>query len=88
MMSNGGCWRRRLAVLVIAANSPSGCATVGFESPSSTCPLVVEYSRAEQARVAKELATLPEDALIGGWLADYAVMRDQARACLQYRSTH
>jgi hypothetical protein len=48
---------------------------------------VVEYSRAEQARVAKEVAALPEDALIGGWLADYAVMRDQARACLQYRPT-
>ena len=51
------------------------------------CPPVVQYSRAEQSRVAKELASLPEDAQIGGWLADYAVMRDQARACLQYRST-
>ena len=46
---------------------------------------MVEYTRAEQARVGKELASLPEDAQIGGWLADYAVMRDQARACLQYR---
>ena len=85
MMSNAGCWRRRLAVLAIATSLLSGCATDGFESPSGNCPPVVEYTRAEQSRVAKELASLPEDALIGGWLADYAVMRDQARACLQYR---
>jgi hypothetical protein len=42
---------------------------------------VVEYSRAEQARVAEEVAALPEGALIVGWLADYAVLRDQTWAC-------
>jgi len=42
---------------------------------------VVEYNRAEQARVANEVALLPEGALIVGWLADYAVLREQARAC-------
>jgi len=42
---------------------------------------VVEYTRAEQARVAAELAAMPEDAAIAEWLADYAVLRDQARAC-------
>jgi len=42
---------------------------------------VVDYSRAEQARAAEEVAALPEDAVIVGWLADYAVLRDQARAC-------
>jgi hypothetical protein len=42
---------------------------------------VVAYSQAEQARVAEEVATLPEWALIVGWLTDYAVLRDQARAC-------
>jgi len=84
-MSNNGCWRPRLAALAIATSLLSGCATDGFESPSGNCPPVVEYTRAEQARVAKELASLPEDAQIGGWLADYAVMRDQARACLQYQ---
>lgn len=31
MTSNTGCWRRRLAVLVIATNSLSGCATDGSE---------------------------------------------------------
>ncbi|WP_338014139.1 hypothetical protein [Alkalilacustris brevis] len=41
----------------------------------------MEYSRAEQARMAEDVAALPEGALIVGWLADYAVLRDQARAC-------
>jgi hypothetical protein len=42
---------------------------------------VVEYSRAEQTQVVDEVAALPEGAVIVGWLADYAVLRDQARAC-------
>ena len=41
---------------------------------------MVAYSQTEQARVAEEVATLPEGTLIPGWLADYAVLRDQARA--------
>jgi len=46
-----------------------------------TCPPVVEYSLAERLRVADEVAKLPEGAVIAEWLADYAVMRDQARSC-------
>ena len=42
---------------------------------------MVEYSRVEQARVAEEVAVLPEGAVIAEWLADYAVLRAQARAC-------
>jgi hypothetical protein len=42
---------------------------------------VVEYSRAEQVRVAEEVATLPEGAVIAEWLADYAVLRAQTLAC-------
>ncbi|MFN7177810.1 MAG: hypothetical protein ACK4MX_13125 [Thermaurantiacus sp.] len=51
------------------------------DTPPSACPPVVEYSRAEQARAAEEIAALPEGALIVGWFADYAVLRDQARSC-------
>jgi hypothetical protein len=36
---------------------------------------VVAYSKAEQLRLAEEVAALPEGALIVGWLADYAVLR-------------
>jgi len=61
----------------------SACAMGGSDAKPSTCPPVVEYSRTEQARVTEELAALPEGALIIGWLADYAVLRDQARTCAQ-----
>ena len=54
---------------------------VGFDGSYGACPPVVEYTRAEQLRMAEELAALPEGALISEWLADYAVLRDQARAC-------
>ena len=39
------------------------------------------YSPAEQTRVADEVAALPQGAVIIAWLADYAVRRDQVRAC-------
>jgi hypothetical protein len=41
----------------------------------------VEYSREFQVRAAEELALLPEGSAIAEMLADYAVMREQARAC-------
>jgi hypothetical protein len=81
MTYNAGCWNRRLAVLVIAMILLTGCGAVGSDAPPSACPPVVEYSRPEQARVADEVARLPEGALITGWLSDYAVLRDQAKAC-------
>jgi hypothetical protein len=65
---------------VIAMIFLSGCARVGSD-PAAACPPVVEYSAAEQAQVADEIAALPENARIVEWLADYAVLRAQARAC-------
>jgi hypothetical protein len=59
----------------------SGCAKVGSDASASVCPPVVEYSPAEQVRVAEEIAALPEGAQIPEWLADYAVLRAQVRAC-------
>lgn len=59
----------------------AGCAGVSSDTVPSACTPVVAYSRAEQARVASEVAALPENARIVNWLADYAVLRDQARAC-------
>ena len=46
------------------------------------CPLVVEYSQEFQARVAEKLDRLTEGAAIAEMLADYGVMRDQARECV------
>ena len=82
MKSNAGCWRLRLAVLVIATSWLTGCATAVFEDNGvAACPPVVEYSREFQARAAEELAMLPDGSAIVEMMGDYAVMRDQARAC-------
>ena len=81
-MCNAGCWRRPLAVLMIATSWLTGCATEGFEAGGlATCPPVVEYSRELQARAAEELAMLPERSAVVEMMADYAVLRDQAREC-------
>jgi hypothetical protein len=42
---------------------------------------VVEYSGADQERAADEVDELPEGAMVVRMLGDYAVLRDQARAC-------
>ena len=83
MTSNAGCWRQRLAVLATVTSLLTGCATVASEPRvASACPPVVEYSREFQARAADELDLLPEGSATAEMLADYSVMRDQARACL------
>ncbi len=82
MISNARCWKRRLAALAIVTSLLSGCATVRSEGGRlATCPPVGEYSREFQARAADELDLLPEGSAIAVMLADYAVLRDQARVC-------
>nr|WP_114964310.1 hypothetical protein [Alkalilacustris brevis] len=81
MTYSAGCWKAPVAGLAIATIFLSGCAGVGSEGGTGSCPPVVEYSRAEQARVAEEVTALLEGAVIGEWLADYAVLREQVRAC-------
>ena len=81
MPFNIRCWRQPHGALAAAMIFLTGCAGVSSDTVPSACPPVVEYSRAEQVRVADELAALPEGAAIAEWLADYAVLRDQARAC-------
>ena len=83
MMSNAECWKPRLAVLVIATSWLTGCATVGFEPVgASVCPPVVEYSREVQSRAAEELELLPDGSTVVEMMGDYAVMREQSRACV------
>lgn len=80
MTFSAGCLTRRLAVLVIATISLSGCATGASDVGSfGACPPVLEYSRGFQARAAEELALLPEGSAIAEMLSDYAVIREQAR---------
>jgi hypothetical protein len=42
---------------------------------------MVDYTGADQARAADEVEALPEGAVIVRMLSEYAVLRDQARAC-------
>ena len=64
---------------MIAVLSLTACATAG--SDSAPCPPVVEYSAAEQTRAAAEVEAIPEGAVLVRMMSDYAVLRDQARAC-------
>lgn len=83
MTYNAECWRLPRAVLVLATIWQSGCATVGSDRKGlGACPPVVEYSGEVQARAAEDLALLPEGSVIADMLSDYAVMREQARACM------
>ena len=58
----------------------SACAMAGSET-RAPCPPVVEYTTADQATAADEVEELPEGAVIVRMLGDYAVLRDQVRAC-------
>ncbi|SLN77366.1 MULTISPECIES: hypothetical protein [Roseobacteraceae] len=83
MTYNAECWKRRLAVLVIVTSWLTGCAGVGFETGGvAACPPVVEYSREVQARAAVELLLLPDGSVVVAMMGDYAVLREQARACV------
>ena len=80
MLFTDGCLRRLRVVLLIAMLWLSACAMGGFDS-GAPCPPVVDYTAAEQDRAAEEVEALPEDAVIVRILSDYAVLRNQARAC-------
>lgn len=54
---------------------------MGASETRAPCPTVVDYTAAEQARAADEVEALPEGAVVVRMLSDYAVLRDQARAC-------
>jgi hypothetical protein len=82
MKYNDGCSRLRRVALVLATIWLSGCATVGSDVGSlGPCPPVVEYSRALQARAAEEVKLLPNGSAVVEMISDYAVLREQVRAC-------
>ena len=73
-------WMPRLVVLAIATTLLAGCVTA--RSDGGRCPPVPEYSRESLARAAGELQQLPAGSAIEQMLADYGVMREQARVCV------
>ncbi|MFV0336076.1 MAG: hypothetical protein ACK5JR_18640 [Tropicimonas sp.] len=50
-------------------------------SDHGACPPVVEYPAAVQERAAAEIEALPWDSAVAGMMADYQVLRRQARTC-------
>lgn len=79
MKHDAACWKPGRIAPVIATLFLSGCAAAG--SNHRACPPVVEYPRTFQARAAAEVEALPPGSAIEVMLADYAVLRAQARAC-------
>ena len=84
--SNPRCRKRRLAALAIATSWLAACATGIPEPDLAVCPPVAEYSPDFQTRAADELALLSDESALAEMLSDYAVMREQARACASERS--
>ena len=80
MKSDAKCWTPPAAAPLIAMLWLTACAMAGSES-KAPCPPIVDYTMADQARAADEVEALLEGAVIVRMLGDYAVLRDQARAC-------
>lgn len=80
MKSNAKCWTPPAAAPLIGMLWLSACAMGGSDT-RAPCPPVVEYSAADQSRAANEVEAVSEGAVIIRMLGDYAVLRDQARAC-------
>ena len=80
MKSNAKCGTPPAAAPLIAMLWLTACAMGGFEGVAPCAP-VVEYTSADQVLAADEVDTLPEGAMTVRMMSDYAVLRDQARAC-------
>lgn len=72
---------RFLAASLIATTLLAGCATAPSDArpTARAVPVLVEYSRADQARAADELDALPTDSVVGRMIGDYGNLRDQVR---------
>lgn len=78
-MRTAGCWKPGRIALGIVMIFLTGCARVA--SDHAACPPVVAYPAAFQHRAAAEVEALPTGSALETMLADYHVMRRQARAC-------
>lgn len=67
---------------MLLALAPSLLSACGTGSYSGACPPLREYTREFQNELADEVVALPPAAVrIPEALSDYAVLRDQVRAC-------
>lgn len=58
-----------------------GACTTATTTAVTACPPVPAYDRPFLARAAEEVGRLPEGSAIEAMLRDYAMVRDQLRAC-------
>ncbi len=80
MKSNARCWTLPAAAPLIVVLWLSACAT-GSSEGQAVCPPVVAYTTTDRARAADEIRAMPVGTVVVRMLSDYAVLRDQARAC-------
>lgn len=80
MEINARCSMPPGAAQLIAMLWLSGCATVSSDA-LAPCPPVVDYSSTDQESAAAEVETPSEGSMVVRMLSDYAVLREQARAC-------
>jgi hypothetical protein len=50
-------------------------------TPTPVCPAIVEYSKDEQMRAAKDLDLLPDASPVHRFMGDYKQLRAKLRAC-------
>lgn len=72
-----------LSALLLGSLLVGMLATVIACLPSmySTCPKIHIWTRTDQAILADELKTLPQDSLLLAALLDYNRLRDEVRTC-------
>ncbi len=80
MKSNAKCWTQPATAPLIVMLLLSACA-MGVSETHAPCPPVVKYTTSDQTRATEEVEALPESAVVVAMLSDYAVLRDQVRAC-------
>ncbi len=76
-----GCWGPGRIGPVIAMTLLTSCGTGGSDIGGAVCPPVVAYDQAAQDRAAAEIEALPQNSAMATMMADYHVLRQQARAC-------
>lgn len=78
-MRSDTCWRPGQIGPAIAMILLTGCGTGG--SDHGACPPVVDYPAAVRERAAAEIDAMLPESVVVGMMADYHVLRQQARAC-------
>lgn len=75
---------RLLPPLVIGMSLLTGCVPAASDQAPVvvvTCPTLIDYDQASLNKLADEIDALPRNSLLPLFMADYAGLRAQVRAC-------